>query len=40
MFVTMLFNTMNMADNNRGRVEEKRPADEKIADHIENSEPV
>ena len=39
MFMTMLFNSMNMA-NNRGRVEEKRPTDEEIADYIENSEPV
>ena len=37
--MTMLFNSMNMA-NNRGRVEDKRPTDEEIADYIENSEPV
>ena len=39
MFMTMHFNSMNMA-NNRGRVEQKRPTHEEIADYIENSESV
>ena len=36
----LICRTLSQKNVNRGRVEEKRPTDEEIADYIENSEPV